>query len=279
MTVTNDSDRKQGERSLLEVVSCSDPNSAEYKIALNTLVLSHQWLVKQIAYKVLGNSSRREEFKADLIQEGTQGLLMAIRKFDLERDTALSTYAKHWIHKAIVKYINQNWRSIRVPEREWYAIRCFIGEEAKSGLREPSVEEISAATGVSIPMVTAIRQLKDEVRLDEISSNNEDSEGTLTIGDMLPNNMPSAEDSLEWANDLDQIRKTLLSAGLSDTALEILRRRFGLDGRDEENVEEIGKSLGRRSEWVRRQLEQALDDLRWNFVSHGLTPIYEKGMI
>ena len=42
----------------------------------------------------------------DLIQEGNIGLIYAVDKFDLTRDTKFSTYAFYWINKHIQRFLN-----------------------------------------------------------------------------------------------------------------------------------------------------------------------------
>ena len=43
------------------------------------------------------------------------GLMHSIDLFDLEKETVFSTYATYWIRQAIVRYIENNSRTIRIP--------------------------------------------------------------------------------------------------------------------------------------------------------------------
>jgi RNA polymerase sigma factor (sigma-70 family) len=53
--------------------------------------------------------------KEDLIQEGLIGLSEAISRFDLARDVRLSTYAYPWVRKAMIRWLYQHSRTVRVP--------------------------------------------------------------------------------------------------------------------------------------------------------------------
>ena len=78
--------------------------------AARRLVTSNLKLVVKIAFlynKVYANLM-------DLIQEGNLGLLQAVRKFDPDRGTRLSTYASWWIKAYIIKFILDNFRIVRV---------------------------------------------------------------------------------------------------------------------------------------------------------------------
>jgi len=78
--------------------------------AARKLVTSNLKLVVKVAFlynKVYANLM-------DLIQEGNIGLLQAVKRFDPDRGTRLSTYATWWIKAYIIKFILDNFRIVRV---------------------------------------------------------------------------------------------------------------------------------------------------------------------
>jgi len=75
------------------------------------LALSNLGLVVRIA-RQLGKHLRGHEL--DLIQEGNEGLLRAMRLFDPDRGVAFTTYAAWWIRAYVFRYVLQNWRLVRI---------------------------------------------------------------------------------------------------------------------------------------------------------------------
>jgi len=78
--------------------------------AAHQLVLSHLRAVIAVARGYLGYGLPQ----ADLIQEGTIGLMKAVRRFDPERGVRLITFATHWIKAEIHEFIIRNWRLVKI---------------------------------------------------------------------------------------------------------------------------------------------------------------------
>lgn len=78
--------------------------------AARRLVISHLRIVIGIARRY-----RRYGLPlADLVQEGTVGLILAVRRFRPERGVRLSTYAMWWIRASIQDYVVRSWSLVRV---------------------------------------------------------------------------------------------------------------------------------------------------------------------
>ncbi len=80
-----------------------DVESARY------LVLSHLRLVVSIARGYSGYGLPL----ADIIQEGTIGLMKAVKRFDARRNVRLVTFAIHWIRAEINEFVIKNWRIVK----------------------------------------------------------------------------------------------------------------------------------------------------------------------
>lgn len=78
--------------------------------AARKLVASHLRLVAKIAFQY-----RNAYYNLlDIIQEGNVGLMVAVKKFDPDKQTRFGYYATWWIKSYILKYILDNFRLIKI---------------------------------------------------------------------------------------------------------------------------------------------------------------------
>jgi RNA polymerase sigma-32 factor len=84
-----------------------DDNDLE---AAKGLVMAHLRFVIRIARGYSGYGLPLP----DLIQEGTVGLMKAVRRFDPDMGVRLVSFAVHWIKAEIHEYVLRNWRIVKV---------------------------------------------------------------------------------------------------------------------------------------------------------------------
>lgn len=191
---------------------------------------------------------------ADLIQEGNASLFQAIDGFDWRRDVRFRTYAQYWVHQAVLKMLYNSSRTVRVPI--W--VQKILGkirraqEEGRRAGRDLTHAEIAQRIGVSEERVEWVLSTRRyAVSLDaEIAG----TDGASLV-QMLPDETLEPIPESIPPGDLREVLAEVM-ADLPDREQRILRRRFGLDGRDPQTLSEIADELGITAERV-RQLQNA----------------------
>ena len=111
--------------------------------AARQLVLSHLRLVVAIARGYLGYGLPH----ADLIQEGSIGLMKAVKRFDPDRNVRLVSFAIHWIKAEMHEYILRNWRLVKLATTKAQRKLFFNLRSMKSGLAPLTRKDVQRIAG------------------------------------------------------------------------------------------------------------------------------------
>jgi RNA polymerase sigma factor (sigma-70 family) len=232
---------------------------AEGKVrrAESCFVAANQGLVSIVVKRYLGVGLSY----FDLMQEGNIGLLKAVEKFDHRRGYRFSTYATWWIRQAVRRALANQARTIRLPVHAAdarYALNQASRKlESKLG-RAASQGELAEQTGFKPATVSKLLDLVSEpISLE--APRGED--GDTCLYDALSD--PGAEDPAEQTHRHQmKVHLERLIAGLNPREARMLRLRFGLDGKDERTLDDVGREFGLTRERVRQLLERSLEQLR-----------------
>jgi RNA polymerase sigma-32 factor len=232
--------------------------------ALHELVGCHHRLVVSIVsqYRGYGLSF------ADLLQEGSLGLMQAAARFDAEREVRFSTYAVWWIRAAIQDFILRNWSVVRLgtttsEKALFFNLRRLRARIAGASGGRMGVEErdqVAASLSVTEAQVEVM-----EARLsgaDQSTNVTLGEDGETQWQDLLVDERPTPEQVVTELRDSATRSRWLARAlgQLPEREERIIRQRHLGEGGV--TLEELGQELGVSKERVRQLEQRALKALR-----------------
>jgi len=255
--------KTMGEISLLsradevEVARKIDAGGPDAEIARATLVNANLRLVVSIAKQY----TYRGIPLSDLIQEGNIGLMKACEKFDHERGFKFSTYASWWIRQSIIRAVESQCRTIRIPIYKLEVVNK-VHQTQKDMFqelgREPTMEEVALRLGVEADKLEALMRLtREPLSLDAPLSEDSDS----TVGEFVENtNTEAPSFQIEETALREEIEQVL--ASLTPREEKVVRMRYGIGEPTAYSLEEIGAQFCLTRERIRQIEIKALRKLR-----------------
>ena len=227
------------------------------KPARDKMIESNLRLVVKIAKRYI---NRGLPF-LDLIEEGNMGLIKAVERFKLSKECRFSTYATWWIRQSIERALVNQSRTIRLPVHVSDDINKMLRvtrELVQKMNREPSVKEVSAGMEVNPAYVRRLMVLlKKTYSIERPMGENNDYFLIDTIEDT---STVSPAALLE-----DLTKYELITAWfetLSESEKKILTLRFGLDDKEPQTLDTIGRCFGVTRERIRQIEAKSLDKLK-----------------
>lgn len=196
---------------------------------------------------------------ADLVQEGTVGLVLAVERFDHRRELRFSTYAVWWIRRSLLDAVASA-HVIRIPPKanqQLAAVRRAESELQRDWHRSPPTAAIAKRTGLSPQVIRSLRSVaRVTVSLDEPIGDD-----GAALGEFLADH--TAINPADRAQAQDAVREvSRLLTLLPPRHREVLVRRYGLEESVAQSHRQIGAALGFGEERSRQIEQEALRRLR-----------------
>lgn len=227
------------------------PTSLRNRIkAAKDLYCSYKDIKQQLIennFKLVSSIASRYQNKgmsfADLFQEGTIGLMLAVDKFEYRRGFQFSTFAMDWIKQGITRAIANQSRLIRLPchlYKKTSKIKKVL-HRFQQEQRTPTIDEIAKAADVSIKETKRLLTVNCSLLSLDKSISTKRGNGYASYGDLLA---AKAEPEVEDADtEIPADRSNRLNAileSLNYRELEIIKLRYGLGDGYSYTLEEVG---------------------------------------
>ncbi len=195
----------------------------------------------------------------DLINEGNIGLIRAADRFDPTRGFKFATLAVWWIRQAILAYLVDKARMVRLPQNITHVlsrVRSAANAFEQANQRPPSTEELAELTGMSAEKLEDyLGHSTSTISMDAPLS----SDSEATVGDMLEDKSVEAADKALLAESLRHDLEVALNS-LTLREQEIIRMYYGMDG-EAQTQDEIAQEMHLTRERVRQLLDKSISTL------------------
>jgi RNA polymerase sigma-32 factor len=229
--------------------------------AAQALILSHLRYVAYVARQYQGYGLPI----ADLLQEGTVGLMKAVKRFNPHQGVRLVTFAMHWIKSEIHEFVIRNWRIVKVATTKaqrklFFNLRRY--KETTGWLTANEVQLIAKDLGVDTDEVLEMekRLYHSDVAYDLVQEDEE--EDTFTPSQYLagPRSLEPSflMDSQSFsAEDKEKLFEALQQ--LDERSLAIIQARWLAD--EKESLKVLSEKFHVSIERIRQIEAKAIEQL------------------
>ena len=231
------------------------------------LVLPHLRFVIKVANNYAGYGLAIP----DLIQEGSIGLMKAVKRFRPEVGVRLVSFAVHWIKAEIHEFILKNWRIVKVATTKAQRKLFFKLRSQKTRLgwfKSDEIDHVAETLGVTRENVIEMENRLNNYDVAFDMSNDDDDDSTyLAPVNTLVSNTPSPELLLELQDSAHNNMRMLGEAleDLDDRSKDIVARRWLNEPKA--TLHELADEYGVSAERIRQIEKNAFKSIKTAFVA------------
>ncbi len=204
---------------------------------------------------------------SDLIQEGSIGLMKAVKKFDPDIGVRLVSFAVHWIRAEIHEFILRNWRIVKVATTKAQRKLFFNLRSMKkriAWLNQEEVREVSKQLGVKPEEVIEMesRLSGKDVSFDPLIEDSESEESyTAPAAYLADSNADPAQlvEDADWRDDCQRRFQVALQK-IDKRSREILKARWFSENKA--TLQELAEKYQVSAERIRQIETEAIKQLR-----------------
>ncbi|RIJ17560.1 RNA polymerase factor sigma-32 [Henriciella mobilis] len=210
---------------------------------------------------------------ADLVQEGSVGLMQAAARFDPDRQVRFSTYASWWIRSSIQDYVLRNWSIVRTGTTAAQKSLFFNLKRLRAKIDDTGDGVMSVENRNWIATHLGVPERDVEAMASRLSASDRSLNAPLATDseaqwqDLLEDETAVTEERVMESRDGERRKQWIAEAlkTLNERENLIIRERRLTD--TTVTLEVLGKRLGISKERVRQIEHQALGKLRKALVS------------
>jgi RNA polymerase sigma-32 factor len=194
----------------------------------------------------------------DLIQEGSIGLMEAVRNFDPYRGVRFPSYAVWWVRAYIIRYLMNNWRMVKLGTTQAQRKLFFNLQREKERLEAegffPAPKLIAQQLGVKEEEVVEMEQRMSARDLSLDTPIDADEEDGTSLIDFIADKHATAEEAVATAEYRELMREKMAVFARTLKGKEEVIFRTRLLAEEPVTLQEIGDQYGISRERI-RQLE------------------------
>lgn len=230
--------------------------------AARQLIMAHLRFVIRIARGYTGYGLPL----ADLIQEGTVGLMKAVKRFDPAMGVRLVSFAVHWIRAEIHEFILRNWRIVKVATTKAQRKLFFNLRSSKKRLGWFTNEEIQeVAKDLAVKPETVMemeaRLANYDMSFDPLETDS-DEDAACTPASYLPDLRMEPAAMLERLDASNNEQEQLYNAleKLDERSRHILQTRWLTEPKA--TLQDLAAQYGVSAERIRQIEKTAMQKIR-----------------
>ena len=227
--------------------------------AAKKLVMSHMRFVAFIAHGYKGYGLEQ----ADLIQEGTIGLMKAVKRFNPHKKVRLSSFAVYWIRAEIHEYIFKNWKIVKIATTKAQRKLFFKLKQAKSNIFQSLTNEQAKVIAEDLGVKEKdVIEMESRLQLNDVAFEVNDDEDAFTPEHYVADPGKNPEQQVLTDKSQEDQHKKLYQAlsSLDQRSIEILQSRYLKE--EKETLHTLADKYGVSAERVRQLENKAIKKLK-----------------